>query len=295
MQALNQLNDSPGEAARDTDGGRDFQFTDDDFERLRELVSKHAGISLSSSKRQMVYSRLVRRLRALRMPGFREYCELLGSGHEEEMVQFINAITTNLTSFFREPHHFEHLRSEVLPALLHTRAANRRIRIWSAGCSTGEEPYSIAMTIAEGVPQLHQWDIKILATDLDTSVLARAEQGIYERSRVGEMDPARLKRWFLKGKGASSNLVRIRPEIHRLIHFRQLNLIQPWPLRGPFDAVFCRNVVIYFDKPTQRILFDRIADLTAADGHLYIGHSETLYRVCERYEPLGKTIYRRCA
>lgn len=295
MSALNQVVDAAEGPSAGSGPGRDFDFTDEDFERLCALSAQHAGIALSSSKRHMVYSRLVRRLRALRLPGFQQYCELLQDGDQGEVVQFVNAITTNLTSFFREPHHFEHLGSELLPYLLERRAKQRRLRIWSAGCSTGEEPYSIAMTVAECVPQRRDWDIRILATDLDTEVLAKAEAGIYERSRVASLDAKRLKRWFLKGKGKAENLVRVRSELRDLISFRQLNLNRPWPLRGPFDAVFCRNVVIYFDKPTQRILFDRFADITAADGYLYIGHSETLYRVCERYAPLGKTIYRRCA
>lgn len=294
MQPLNHSDHAHGKAARGLCTGREFEFTDEDFEWLRDLSYRHSGISLSDSKRQMLYSRLVRRLRALHLSGFRQYCELLSSGDEMELVEFVNAITTNLTSFFREPHHFDHLRTEVVPMLLHARKACRQIRMWSAGCSTGEEPYSIAMTVAESVPNLEAWDVKILATDLDTNVLSTAEQGIYDKSRVESMDSARLKRWFLRGKGASSKLVRVRPEIRRLISFRQLNLMHRWPLKGPFDVVFCRNVVIYFEKPTQRILFDRIADVTAADGFLYVGHSETLYRVSERFTSLGKTIYRRC-
>jgi chemotaxis protein methyltransferase CheR len=284
------------QTARNEDGneiGGDFRLTDANFRFLCKLANSHSGIVLTDAKRQMIYSRLVRRLRALRLASFDDYCEMLESGDPGEFIEFINAITTNLTAFFREMHHFEHLAQKVVPELLQQHAADRRIRIWSAGCSTGEEPYSLAMTLAETIPNIERWDVKLLATDLDTNVLAKAASGIYDEKRVEGMARARLDRWFMRGTGGNSGSVCVRPELKQLISFKQLNLMEDWPMRGPFDVIFCRNVVIYFDKPTQRRLFERYADLMVPFGHLFIGHSENLFKVTERFEPLGQTIYRR--
>ncbi len=271
---------------------REFQFTDRDFRCLQRLVLRHTGITLSPAKRDMLYSRLARRLRALGLRRFKEYCALLQEdGDSEELRHFTNAVTTNLTAFFREPHHFDYLRDEFLPAMIERRADRRRLRIWSAGCSTGEEPYSIAITLAETMPR--DWDVRILATDLDSNVLDRARQGIYSEERTAEV-PERLKRkWFLRGRAAHQGKVRVRRELRDMIRFRQLNLMHEWPMRGPFDAIFCRNVIIYFDKPTQSRLMDRFADILADDGRLFLGHSETLYRVTDRFQLLGRTIYRK--
>lgn len=274
----------------------EFEFADQDFQRIRRIINDIAGISLADGKRELVYSRLSRRLRHLGLRRFDDYCQLLETGgdHNAELGEFVNALTTNLTSFFREPHHFEFLGAELLPALIRERNfGNRRIRIWSAGCSTGEEPYSIAMVLRETLPAVG-WDAKILATDLDSNVLATAERGVYESSRVKDLSEARLRRWFQKGRDAQAGLVRAAPELRELITFRRLNLMEDWPMRGPFDIVFCRNVVIYFDKPTQRVLFERFADLLVDRGHLFVGHSESLFKVTERFTPLGKTIYQRC-
>ncbi len=271
---------------------REFQFTDRDFRCLQRLVARHTGITLSPAKRDMLYSRLARRLRALGLRRFKEYCALLQEdGNSEELRHFTNAVTTNLTAFFREPHHFDYLRDEFLPAMIERRADRRRLRIWSAGCSTGEEPYSIAITLAETMPR--DWDVRILATDLDSNVLDRARQGIYSEERTAEV-PERLKRkWFLRGRAGHQGKVRVRRELRDMIRFRQLNLMHEWPMRGPFDAIFCRNVIIYFDKPTQSRLMDRFADILADDGRLFLGHSETLYRVTDRFQLLGRTIYRK--
>lgn len=272
---------------------REFHFTERDFSRIREYVKEHTGINLSEAKKNMVYSRLSRRLRQLRMHSFSDYWERVTAPDSDEQGDFINAITTNLTAFFRENHHFEFLRDTLLPRLLEENKRTRRLRIWSAGCSTGEEPYSIAMTILESVPDAAQWDIKILATDLDTNVLAHAQAGIYDAERVRGLTDARKRRWFMRGRGANSGSVRVSNELRELINFRQLNLMGPWPMKGPFDFMFCRNVVIYFDKPTQKILFDRYAGMLGANGHIFLGHSETLYKVTDRYELLGQTIYKR--
>jgi chemotaxis protein methyltransferase CheR len=273
--------------------GREYAYTDRHFEFLRELVERSAGIKISDVKRELVYGRVVRRIRKLGLEGFDAYCALVERDAEERTVHFINAITTNLTSFFREPHHFDFLGKTVLPELRTRNQASRRIRIWSAGCSTGEEPYSIAMTIREAIPDLRAWDVRILATDIDSTVLEKAQSGIYEQERLANLSPARLGRWFLRGKGDNDGMARVVPEIQELITFRRLNLMEPWPLAGQFDVIFCRNVVIYFDKDTQKVLFNRFADALLDDGWLFIGHSENLFRVSERFELLGHTVYRK--
>ena len=273
----------------------EFEFSDQDFQRIRRIINQVAGISLADGKRELVYSRLSRRLRQRGLQRFQDYCDYVETGDDEdELREFINALTTNLTSFFREPHHFEFLANELLPALMRSRGlSNRRIRIWSAGCSTGEEPYSIAIVLREVLPNVG-WDAKILATDLDSNVLATAERGIYEWSRVKDLSESRLRRWFQKGRNAQAGWVRVAPALRDLITFRQLNLMNDWPMRGPFDLIFCRNVVIYFDKATQAVLFERYADILVERGHLFVGHSESLFKVTERFVPLGKTIYQRC-
>jgi chemotaxis protein methyltransferase CheR len=276
----------------ETELERDFVFTDKDFHFIRDLVSDKTGIVLSDIKKNMVYGRLSRRLRDLGLTRFADYCRLLDSGDDGELGEFVNAITTNLTSFFRENHHFDYLASKLLPELINAKQ-NRRIRIWSAGCSSGEEAYSIAMVVREVMPLEAGWDVKILATDLDSNVLARAEAGIYDSERVQGIQKNRLRKWFRKGRSSCENKVKISNDLRELICFRQLNLMRDWPLRGGFDLIFCRNVVIYFDKPTQRVLFGRFADLLAENGHLFIGHSESLFKVTDRFQLIGKTIYKK--
>lgn len=275
--------------------GAEFEFSDQDFQRVRKLINQVAGISMADGKRELVYSRLSRRLRQLGMQRFDQYCDYVEADNDPaERTEFVNALTTNLTSFFREMHHFDFLAQELLPALIKDRGlSNRRLRIWSAGCSTGEEPYSIAMVVKETLPAVG-WDAKILATDLDSNVLSHAQRGVYEVDRIKDLSEPRRRRWFLKGCGAQSGQVRVVPPVAELITFKQLNLMEEWPMRGVFDLIFCRNVVIYFDKPTQRKLFDRFADRLIEPGHLFVGHSESLFKVTERFAPLGKTIYKRC-
>ena len=274
---------------------REFEFSTRDFERVRSYVREHTGISLSDEKRELVYGRLSRRLRQLGIGSFVAYCDLLESGDEDELENFTNAITTNLTSFFRENHHFEYLRDVALPEIMRRNAANRRIRIWSAGCSSGEEPYSIAMTVAETIPASAGWDVRILATDLDSNMVATAAAGIYTASRIEGIDGRRQRRWFKRGKGTNADKVRVSPDLQRLIAFKRLNLMQQWPMRGPMDLIFCRNVIIYFDKPTQAVLMDRYAELLLPDSHLFVGHSESLFKVTTRFNLVGKTVYRRLA
>lgn len=271
----------------------DFALSRAEFDRLRELVRQHTGIALSESKRQLIYGRLARRLRALRMDSFGDYIGLLEGGDARELEEFVNAVTTNLTAFFREQHHFEFLARELLPGLVARDPGTRRLRLWCCAASTGEEPYSIAMVLREAQDLLSGWDVKLLATDLDSAVLATAAAGVYGEDRCKGMDTRRLRRFFEKGGGAQAGKLRAREELRRMITFKQLNLMDEWPMQGPFDAIFCRNVVIYFDKDTQRALFERMASLQRPGDFLFLGHSESLYRVSDRYELIGRTIYRR--
>jgi len=271
---------------------REFAFHDEDFQQLRALVKSLTGINLGEHKRELVYSRLTRRLRALRLRSFAEYRERLGHD-EREITELCNAITTNLTAFFREPHHFQYLRDDWLLPLA-ARGGTRRLRIWSAACSSGEEAYSIAMTVLEALADPTHWDVRILATDLDSEMLERARLGLYPPERIQSLSPSRLQRFFSEhraGSGAVSR--RIAPEVAALVSFKQLNLMRALPMKGPLDAVFCRNVVIYFDRDTQRDLFARIARLQRPGDLLFLGHSESLFKVSESYALIGKSIYRR--
>ena len=272
---------------------REFQFNDADFEALRRLVKEMTGINLAESKRELVYGRVSRRLRALGLSSFGAYRELLESGDGSELVAFCNALTTNLTSFFRESHHFDYLRDAFLAPRLAAARRGERIRIWSSACSSGEEPYSIAMTIIETIPDWQKWDIKILATDLDSDILARGQSGSYGADRVKGMDPKRLSRFFTQVRSGAEISYSVIPELAQLITFKQINLMHDLPMKGPLDAIFCRNVVIYFDKDTQRALFSRIAKLQRPGDLLLLGHSETLFKVSDEYTLIGKTIYRR--
>lgn len=272
---------------------REFDLTDRDFDRIRNLAMKHLGIALADTKRELVYSRLTKRLRQLGMSGFSDYCDLLETGGAGELVHFTNAITTNLTSFFRENHHFEALTKTLLPELMKKKSRDRRLRIWSAGCSTGEEPYSIAMAVKETILQGSHWDVKILATDIDSNVLATASHGVYGLERVGNISQKRLKQWFMRGRGEHEGMAKVSSELQDMITFRRLNLMEEWPVKGYFDVIFCRNVVIYFDKETQKNLFDRFAEKVDDHGYIIVGHSESLFNVTDRFELLGQTIYRK--
>jgi chemotaxis protein methyltransferase CheR len=272
---------------------REFHFSEEEFAALRKLVKTHTGIHLSDQKRELVYGRLSRRLRALGMSDFREYRALLNEEGSTELVDFCNAITTNLTSFFRENHHFDYLRETFLKGRAQERGASRRLRFWSAGCSTGEEPYSIAMTIHEALRDLKSWDIRILATDLDTDVLARARNGVYAEDRVRGLPTSRKANFFDERWSGNHATYTVAPALRDMIVFNQLNLMNTLPMKGPLDVIFCRNVVIYFDKDTQRSLFARMAALQRPGALLFIGHSESLFKVSDAYTLIGKTIYRR--
>lgn len=267
-------------------GIREFSFSAADFERVRKLIYQHAGISLSPVKQDMVYSRLARRLRATGKQSFAEYLDALEKNGGTEWEKFVNSLTTNLTSFFREPHHFP-----ILAEQLQKLGTQRPIRIWCSAASTGEEPYSIAMTVAEtfGGNMSH---VSILASDLDTNVLATAQKGVYALDRVEKMSPDRLRKFFLRGTGVQDGFVAVRPELKQLIEFRRINLLEAnWPVKEPLDIIFCRNVMIYFDKPTQYKILSRFAPLMQAGGLMFAGHSESFLHAADLFKSLGKTVY----
>lgn len=266
---------------------REFAFTARDFEQIRGLIYQHAGISLSDGKVDMVYSRIARRLRANGLTSFQGYLDFLDA-NPEEWQDFTNSLTTNLTSFFREEHHFPVLAERALEA---KGKGQSPVTLWSSACSTGEEPYSMAMTLVDA---FGTWTppVKILATDLDTNVLKQAYKGIYPIERVEKLSAETRKRFFQRGKGDKAGMVRVRPEIRALVSFHPLNLLDgQWPMRGRFDAIFCRNVLIYFDKPTQYKLLARFHPLLREEGLLFVGHSESLTHAADLFRLRGKTVY----
>lgn len=279
-----------------TDGiSREFLYADSDFDYLSQVAGKYAGINLTAAKRELVYGRLTKRLRVLGMNSFTQYCELLKQGDQVEFTYFINAITTNVTAFFRENHHFDYLAQKFMRQLVMKKGGSTqpRLRIWSAGCSSGEEPYSIAIVLKENIPDLNRWNAKILATDLDTGILATACRGIYHSDKLENVSTTRRERWFKFGNGINKGMVKISDELKNLVTFRQLNLTGDWPMHGPFDAIFCRNVTIYFDKSTRIKLINRFADILTQDGCLFVGHSESLMGISDRFYSVGKTVHRR--
>jgi len=268
------------------DSTREYNFTPHDFERVKKLIYKRAGISLSSSKQNMVYSRLARRLRATGFSSFKEYLDSLEGTNSQEWEAFTNALTTNLTSFFREQHHFPILKQHA-----EKRRNNGKIHLWCSASSTGEEPYSMAISMVQAfntfTPPVH-----ILATDLDTNVLAKAKAGIYPLERLEKLPKDKLRNFFLKGKGAHAGYAMVRPELRNMITFRQLNLLENnWSIRGPFDAIFCRNVMIYFDKPTQYKILQKFVPLLVSDGLLFAGHSESFQHAADLFKLREKTVY----
>ncbi|MFC5740565.1 CheR family methyltransferase [Dyella tabacisoli] len=267
---------------------------DADFRFLREFVLQHCGIALGEHKRQLVQGRLLRRLRALGLTEFGSYCERLRSDPEGEMGDLASAISTNVTSFFREVHHYDFVADTLLPQWLQSKRDGGRLRLWSAGCSTGEEPYALAMVLAE-VLEKHgsTLDTRILATDLSPQALAVAREGVYSLERMGGVSRERQRRWFLRGEGSFDGLARIHPRLRELVSIQPLNLLHDWPMQGPFDAIFCRNVVIYFDQPTKQKLFRRYAGMLVPGGYLFLGHSESMHGLSDDFELIGRTIYRK--
>ncbi|MEC4091559.1 protein-glutamate O-methyltransferase CheR [Pseudoalteromonas rubra] len=270
---------------------KEFLMTDEDFSSISQRVYETCGIVLGPHKRDMVYSRLARRVRANGLTSFAEYLALLNEEPNTEFSHFINAITTNLTSFFRESHHFDFLHQQVIPELKIKHRTDKRIRIWSAGCSTGEEAYSIAMTIANAFPT--DWDVKVLATDLDSNVLHKGQEGVYNSASVTGLDSEHLKKWFMCSSDGTQ--YKAKDVLRSRVFFKRLNLLEPWPMKGPFDVIFCRNVLIYFDKETKDRLFDNYHQLLAEQGYLFIGHSETMGKEHLGFKNLGKTMYQKVA
>jgi chemotaxis protein methyltransferase CheR len=266
---------------------REFQFTQADFERVRELIRAHAGISLADAKQDMVYSRLARRLRALGLARFDDYLQRLDRGDKREWETFINSLTTNLTSFFREAHHFDIFARQA------RESRQRPFRVWCAAASTGEEPYSLAMAACEAFDTLAP-PVQIVASDIDTNVLAIASRGIYGADRTERLAPERIRRFFNPDRSVEPDAMKVRAELQRLITFQRINLLDAtWPVRAPIDAIFCRNVMIYFDKPTQYQILKKFKPLLREDGLLYAGHSESFLHAVDLFHPLGRTVYER--
>ncbi|HET7506620.1 MAG TPA: protein-glutamate O-methyltransferase [Kofleriaceae bacterium] len=262
---------------------------DREFRTICALVRERAGIELGEAKRTLCQTRLMRRLRALGLTDYADYVALLDDPHSSERVELINALTTNVTAFFREPHHFELLASEILPALA---TPGRRVRLWSAGCSTGEEPWSLAMVVRELLGD-RGVDVKILATDIDTEVLARARAGIYSDEHIAPVPAPRRQRFLQRGTGRNAGLWRVSDELRTLVVFNQLNLFDAWPMRGLFDVIACRNVIIYFDVPNKARLLRGFHGKLGPGGHLLLGHSESLTAGVAGFTACGRTAYRK--
>ncbi len=274
-----------------------WELTHSQFQRICQLVYEHCGINLHEGKKELVRSRLVKMLRKYKLNSFDQYIDfVLGDSTESAFSEMIDQISTNLTSFFREPKHFDYLRQVFLPALIQKKKKDGgcRIRAWSAGCSSGEEPYSMAITLLEAARDHSPCDIRILATDISTRILQRAQKGLYDPERVAEMVPALKSRYLKLNKDKTGQtLYEVGPTLRNIITFKYLNLMEPWPFRGPFDFIFCRNVMIYFDKPTQQQLVNRFWDLLDRGGIFFTGHSESLTGIQHRFTYIQPTIYRK--
>ncbi len=264
---------------------KEFLMSQRDFDIIRKLAYEHTGIVLPERKKHMVYSRLSRRLRNLSLSNFEQYCQRL-IANEEETPHFINALTTNLTAFFREQHHFDFIEQQLIPQWQNKR--QKKLRIWSSACSTGEEAYSIAMTLSQHFPS-PEWDLKTLATDLDTNVLNHAIAGRYSNEELGSI-PAKHQQRYLN-LITSQQAFQFKTSLCSRLFFKQLNLLDDWPMKGPFDAIFCRNVLIYFDKPTKQKIINKFRDLLSDEGYLFIGHSESLNQLSNDFQLVGQTIY----
>lgn len=277
---------------------REFSYTEKDFVFLRNLIKEYAGINLSASKRELVYTRLIKRIRILGFSSFSQYCGFLKKDQDDEISHFVNAITTNVTEFFREKHHFEFLSNTWLPEYIKKYSDQKklRIRIWSAGCSTGEEPYSIAITLKNALSDAQKdWDIKILATDLDSSVLERARSGNYPTHRLQNCSEKIKNKWFCKDDKNDPDYFCVHEDIKKMVVFKSLNLINQWPMKGTFDLIFCRNVIIYFDREGRSSLLNRFEEILKYDGYLFLGHSESVLGYTKNLQLVGRTIHRKCS
>jgi chemotaxis protein methyltransferase CheR len=269
----------------------EYVISTDEFERFRKLIYDESGITLSDQKRTLLVSRLSKRLRDLGLSTFSEYYDrVMEDATRDEFTRMLDLISTNKTDFFRESNHFDFLRDRILPELEDV----KRIRIWSSACSTGEEPYTIAITLYEGVQDPAQWEFKILASDLSTRVLAKAATGIYETDRVKNIPEDVVRRHFLRGRGDRAGFVKVKPHLAAIIRFRRLNLMDDhYPIKNPLDLIFCRNVMIYFDRPTQEQLVNKFHRYLKPGGYLFIGHSESLHWIRHPFRSLAPTIYRK--
>jgi len=271
-----------------------YTLNSSEFKFICDFVYDVAGIVLTETKREMVYRRLTRVIRERKLASFSAYCHLLKTNPEQETNYFINAITTNLTSFYREKHHFDYLTQHEFPRLKDVHKDRKKLRLWSSASSTGEEPYSLAITTYQSFANvIKNWDIKILATDIDSNVLATAKAGVYQQSRAEDLPQDIRTQFFKKGAGSNDQKIKVTENIKSLLTFKQLNLLHQWPMKGPFDVIFCRNVIIYFDKKTQMELFERYYDILAPGGLLMLGHSENLGSFQRYFDNVGRTIFRK--
>ena len=266
-------------------------LTDKEFEQFQSLIYEQVGINLDTPKKSLLTSRLGKRLRELQLPSYQAYYDQVsGKGGEEELIQLVDLISTNKTDFFREPVHFDFLREQVLSQV----QATRFLRIWSSASSSGEEPYTIAMTLNDAIPECSRWDMKILASDISTRVLAKAASGIYEEERVTQLSQDFVRRHFLRGKGEQAGKLKVRNHLAEMIMFRRINLMAPaFPIKSPLDVIFCRNVMIYFDRPTQATLMGKFYRYLRPGGFLFIGHSESLQWIEHQFTYVKPTIYQK--
>lgn len=269
----------------------EFAFTARNFDQIATFLRAQSGIVLNEAKATLVYSRLAKRVRKLGLADFDAYCAFIETSEgRDERNEMLAALTTNVTRFFREPHHFDHLRDKLLPQLIQTAQSGGRVRIWSAACSSGEEPYSIALTLLDRFPDAGRYDVRILATDIDPNIVKKAKAGIYRDEAVSTIPPKLRDRWLRPEQQQGEKIWSVGAEARALISFNELNLIGDWPMKGRFDAIFCRNVVIYFEEATQVFLWNRFKTMLNPDGRLYIGHSERCD--ADGYASDGLTIYK---
>ncbi len=270
------------------------ELTTEQFNTISSMVKSLCGINLHDGKKELVRARLNKRLRHLKLRGFDQYLDYLqGEFGQDELVAMLDALSTNLTSFFREPSHFEHLSERIIPSLIARKSTDKTIRIWSAGCSSGEEPYSIAIAICEAMSRVSGWDVRILATDISTAVLATAKAGIYDDTRFDTVPSSLRSRYFVHQGGRDSRHYQISPVARNLITFGRLNLMESWPMKGPFDVIFCRNVMIYFDKQTQGMVVQRFEQILRTGGVLFLGHSESLTGINHNFKYVQPTVYQK--
>ncbi|MEO5865261.1 MAG: protein-glutamate O-methyltransferase CheR [Nitrospiraceae bacterium] len=269
----------------------EYSISPKEFEQFRALIYQECGISLNESKKTLLVSRLSKRLRTLELDSFQAYYDLVaGQTESDEFTLLLDLVSTNKTDFFREPKHFDFLREQILPTLQST----RRVRIWSSASSSGEEPYTIAMTLYDSVPDPGRWDFNILASDISTRVLARAASGVYEDERVRDLPAEIVERHFLKGKGDRAGMIKVKPHLTQMVRYRRINLMDDtYPIKAPLDLIFCRNVMIYFDRPTQAKLVSKFHRYLKPGGYLFIGHSESLQRLDQPFKSVAPTIYQK--